>query len=359
MRRLPYFLMVAGGFVMGVSGLGDLLILTRRPQGHILSADAAPQHNAARLQVQRRGSMAASAPVAVRASSPAGLLATWARQGIESFIAAQKILLDLTAQQYALGMGMIRERARFPSLLPGASSILELAGQGVTSFVGVQKILLELTVGESKIAIEALKKGLRLPPAASAMADLVESGVSTFIDMQQRLLETTVTETQAAIEAYRAGRPMMTGEHAAQLARRGVLSFVEAHKKFLDAVSEQVEKATQGNGDAKPAVSSTERSKELTALARDAADKFVDAQRKLLHLAVDQLEPKTPKPRGRGRPAPQTSMAALTQKTIRNFTEAQKSLLDLAVKPIRRAETFAVAEATHARRVQAKKRKKK
>jgi hypothetical protein len=274
--------------------------------------------------------MAASA-VYVRASSPAAMLANWARQGIDSFIAAQRILLDLTAQEYALGMGMVKERVRIPNLLP-IGSMVEMAGQGVTAFIGVQKILLELAAGETVVAITALKKGLGLSPATGAMADIVQTGVGTFISMQQQFLVAAENETKAAIEAYRAGKPMMTGSHAAELARHAVEAFVETQKTFLDAVAEQVNMATQPPKDARKTIEARQP-KELTSLARAGVDKFIDAQRKLLHLAVDQFEAED-KPRPRKR-EPHTSVAELTQKSIQNFTTAQKSLLDLAIKPIR------------------------
>ena len=42
-----------------------------------------------------------------RASPPANPLMGWARQGIQSFVAAQRILLDLAAQENALLVGMV------------------------------------------------------------------------------------------------------------------------------------------------------------------------------------------------------------------------------------------------------------
>ena len=42
-------------------------------------------------------------------SSPSSMLTGWARQGVQSFVAAQKIIMDLAAQENALLIGMVRE----------------------------------------------------------------------------------------------------------------------------------------------------------------------------------------------------------------------------------------------------------
>ena len=62
--------------------------------------------------------------------SLAATLAHWARQGMESFVATQKILLDLTAQQNSLALGFVRERVNFSPLRP-LTAMVDLAGQGM------------------------------------------------------------------------------------------------------------------------------------------------------------------------------------------------------------------------------------
>ena len=64
------------------------------------------------------------------ASSPASHLAGWARQGVESFVAAQKILLDLAAQENALVFGMVRERLSKPAFRPD-NTIAKMVDKGV------------------------------------------------------------------------------------------------------------------------------------------------------------------------------------------------------------------------------------
>src|ERR1039458_9609828 len=57
---------------------------------------------------------------AAQTSEPASTLAHWARQGMESFVATQKILLDLAAQQNSFTLGFVRERVNFSPQLDAA-----------------------------------------------------------------------------------------------------------------------------------------------------------------------------------------------------------------------------------------------
>jgi hypothetical protein len=76
----------------------------------------------------------------------------------------------------------------------------------------------------------------------------------------------------------------------------------------------------------------------LTRLAREGVEKYIDAQKKLLDLAIDQLE-STGRTTGEGieaaRKEARTSWGELTQKSVHNIVTARKSLMDLAVKPLR------------------------
>src|SRR5208283_5925850 len=81
-----------------------------------------------------------------RASPPSNPLMGWARQGIESFVAAQKIVLDLAAQENALLFGMVRENLGKPGFRPDAT-LAGLADKGVKNVTTAGKILLDLAAG--------------------------------------------------------------------------------------------------------------------------------------------------------------------------------------------------------------------
>jgi len=79
-----------------------------------------------------------------------------------------------------------------------------------------------------------------------------------------------------------------------------------------------------------------ERIKVLTEMTRDGAEKYMEAQKKLLNLAIEQME-KIGKGKGdhkesSRKPAP-ALLGELTEKSVHNLVTAEKSLLDLAVKP--------------------------
>jgi len=293
--------------------------------------------------------MPAKAKVPSPAPSAASQVAGWARQGIESFVAAQRILLDLAAQENALLIGMVRERLSKPSFRPGVP-IAHIADKGFENFTAAGKVLLDLAAGQTGLVLDGVKEGLRLPVAACAVADVVRHRVDTFIGMQKHLLDAATEQTHAVAQSYRDGKGLMPGARLAELTRQGIVGFVETEKKFLDLVAHEVTAATKdGKKNGKPA---RDRFKLLTELAREGVEKYIDAQKKLLNLAIDQLEAVGEAAAGRKevvRKEPSTSWAELTEKSVRNLVTAQKSLMDLAIKPIKEPVTDEVRKASRAR----------
>lgn len=286
--------------------------------------------------------MSAAAQAITGASTAvAGRMAKWARQGIDSFVAVQKILLELTAQQNALAIGMVRERLRIPDLRPG-EAIANMADQGVATMTGAGKILLDLAAGETDLVVDGLKEAFRLSPAAGSVAEVVRHRVDTFVAMQKRLLNAAAEQTHEMAESYKEGKGLAAGSSVAELARRALTDFVDTEKKFLDMVVADVNAATEAaKAGHKP---SRSRSKVLTQMARDGVNQYIDAQKKLLDLAIDQVQ-SARKAAGEVAEAmeaePRTSWAELTQKSVKNFATAQKSLMDLATKPAKATEATA------------------
>ena len=67
-------------------------------------------------------------------SSFVSLLTGWAQQGVQSFFATQRILLDLAMRQNASVMHSVREQLSDPHHSP-AAILGEVAGDGVTNFI--------------------------------------------------------------------------------------------------------------------------------------------------------------------------------------------------------------------------------
>jgi len=78
----------------------------------------------------------------------------------------------------------------------------------------------------------------------------------------------------------------------------------------------------------------------LVEMVREGGDQFIEAQKKLVNLAVHQLEAarkaaETEKEKAIEVPQEaRTTLAEVTGKSVQNFVAAQKSLMDLAIKPI-------------------------
>jgi hypothetical protein len=157
--------------------------------------------------------------------------------------------------------------------------------------------------------------------------------------MQKRLLDAAAEQTHEMAESYREGKGLMgAGASVVELARRGIESFVETEKKFLDLAAHEVATATKGDGEGrKPA---PERYKVLTGLAREGSEKYIEAQKKLVNLAIEQMESAGEMAEERAEAARtevRTALGHLTEKSVRNFVTAQKSLMDLIGKPAKAA----------------------
>jgi len=266
---------------------------------------------------------AAAAPA--RLSALAGLSQNWARQGAESAAAALKIISDLTAQEVALLIGMLRERVNRKAL----ASTVEAYGRVVVGTADAGKIMLDLAAGETAVVAEGVKDVLQLGPSFAALVDFIPRGVGTLVDMQKSLLETISEQTTEATKAYADGRPWVNPLGAARAVRDGIEQFILTQKMLLDQVAEQVTIATAG-GQAKPYRKS--RASAAIDATREGVEKFIEAQKAVLELVVERAQAE--ESRARVKPAPSTSFAELTRKSVQNFTDAQKSLLDLALRPL-------------------------
>jgi len=266
-----------------------------------------------------------------RESSFVSLLTGWAQQGVQSFFATQRILLDLAMRQNASVMHSVRQQLSDPHYSPTAI-LGEVAGEGVTNFIEGQRILLELGQKQNEILMSGVKERVGDWPAAHAVTDLVRRSVETFIEMQQEFLKIADKQTHTWLEAAKAGKPYHT-EHLVDLAREGMEKFVKAQKQFMDVIADETAKATGGkrtNGARKV------KKTELSALARHATESFIDAQKKLVDLAGQQMNTSV-KTAGKTlellKPFPFVPLADLTREGVKSYVDAQRALMDVMVKP--------------------------
>jgi hypothetical protein len=209
--------------------------------------------------------------------------------------------------------------------------MVDLAGQSMANFVAAQKILLDLAAEENALFQSGMKDGLGLTGIPAAMTDVMREGVNALVAMQKKFLDMAGHQTKAAVVAIRDGKPF-EGKDLAEITREGLETFIHTQKKFLDMVTEVT--AEETNGKPRKTLKAADRRK-IAQLAKEGMDKFIDSQKQLLDLANHQIgcAMKTAGEMVRPSPEPSTSLGDVARRGVENFINAQKSLLDVAMKP--------------------------
>lgn len=287
-----------------------------------------------------------------RPSSFLSLLTGWMQQGVESFFATQRILIDVAMRQNTLIMKNLQETLSDPEHSPVAI-LSELAVEGTSSFIEAQRILLNLAQQENSIVLNGIKERVSGSTRATAMSDLLRRSIDTFIAMQHDFLKTTSKHTIAWLEAVKDGKGYKP-THLIDMAREGMDHFVGAQKRFLDVVAQETGKMASG----KPEHITKMKKTEMSKLAREATDSFIDAQKKLLDVVGHQMNinlqaaTKTVEMLSPMRLMP---VANVTGEGVKNFVNAEKAVIESMIKgrepkvitthkrPARRRKTKAMA----------------
>lgn len=273
-----------------------------------------------------------SSRVHPRETSFVSILSGWAQQGVQSFFATQRILLDLAMRQNANVMQALRQQLSDPHHSPTAI-LSEVAGEGMSNFIEGQKVLLDLGKQQNEILMTAVKERIGDWPPAQAITDLLQRSVETFIHMQEEFLKIAGKQTHTWVEAAKSGKTYQP-EHFIDLAREGMENFVKAQKQFLDVIAEETAKAT-GSKRANGAIKKVKKT-ELSVLARQATESLIDAQKRLVDVAGRQMNTHV---KGAGkslellRPFPFLPFADLTREAVKSYVDAQKALMDVMVRP--------------------------
>jgi hypothetical protein len=260
-------------------------------------------------------------------------------QGVDSFFATQRILLDLAMRQNAGVMNMLRDRLADSRHSP-AAIVTEMTGEGVSNFIEAQQVLLDLAQRQNEIMMQGVKERIGDSAPAAAMANVVRRTVDTFIEMQQDFLKLATKQTHSWVESAKSGKPY-TGDRFVDLAREGMERFVQAQKRFLDVIEEETGKVTGKHHEPAKKIKKTE----IANLAKEATDSFVDAQKKLFAVAGRQMDlnvKAVTRTRDMFKPLPFVPLADVTRQGVKSFVEAQKALMDVMVK-----RTPGTHEATH------------
>lgn len=267
----------------------------------------------------------------LRPSSFLSLMTGWVEQGVESFFATQRVLVDVAMRQNAAITKTFTEGISDPDHSPGAI-LSELAIEGTSSFTEAQKILLNLAQQENEILMNAGKERIAGSARGLAVTDLVRRSLDTFIKMQNEFLATTSRQTINWLEAVKAGKGYQN-THLIEVAREGMETFVQSQKKFLDVIAQETAKIVNGRHDhTVKAVKKTE----LTKLASEATDSFIEAQKKLLDVMGQQMSVNL-KAATRTlelvSPSRLMPVANITGEGVKSFVAAEKALIESMVKP--------------------------
>jgi len=210
--------------------------------------------------------------------------------------------------------------------------LTELAVEGTSSLVEVQRTLLNLAHQENDIILNGVKERIGGFVPAVAMTDLVRRSLDTLLGMQQELLTTTSKQTLDWLQSKKTGKGKRAA-HLAEFAREGVETFARAQKKFLEVVAQEAEKATSGK---KEPEGKTGKKTELADLAREAGNAFVEAQKRLLDVMGQQMNVNldvTTRALEFISPSRLVPVASRTGEGVRDFVNAETSLLGSFIKP--------------------------
>jgi hypothetical protein len=260
-----------------------------------------------------------------RPSSLVSLLSGWVQQGMESFFATQRILVDVAMRQNASAMKAMRESLSDPEHSPVAL-LTELAVEGTANYIDAQRILLDLVQRENELLMEGMKERTIGSNPATAMVNLVRRTVDGFVDMQQEFLTMAGEQSQNWLTDVQNGKPF-DRDRLVEVAREGMENFVAAQKKFLDVIAEETTLATSDHHERG---GKTGKKTDVATLARESANALVDAQKKLLDVASAQMKANLKiANRSADMLAPfRLPLAKLTGEGVKTFVDAEKAMID-------------------------------
>lgn len=267
--------------------------------------------------------------VEARESSFVRLLSGWVQQGVENFFATQRILVDLAMRQNGGVIEVLREKLTAPDFCPVAVA-KEFAEEGLGNFIEGQKLLVSLAERENEILATGMKERVGGFRVTDALMNTIYRSIDTFVEIELEYLKSASKHVHGRLAAVKAGE-MYKGDTVVELAREGLETFVEAQKKFLHVVSEEMSTLTEG----KEMVVSKAKKTELTELAREAADSFIDVEKKLMDVAARQVHVSLKAASTAAKMMPTVryrDIPDLTREGFRSFVEAEKAVIESVTK---------------------------
>jgi hypothetical protein len=251
----------------------------------------------------------------------------WTQQGIDSFLATQRILTDFAMSKSTGALKSLQEGVTDKESSPVAI-LTELAAEGAASVTEAQRVLLTLVEQENGIAMDGIAENIAGSAAAVSVVKRLRRSVDILLQMQQEFLTIANKFAQDGLKNNKVGK-IPDGTCVIDAARDAIDNFVRAQKKLLDIVVEEEAKSRGGRAD------DGKKKTEMSALAREAASAFIDAQKSLLDLAGQQVNVNL---QAATRVADMTKVLrlnpfpAITGEGVKSFVDAEKAVLDSLMK---------------------------
>ncbi len=282
--------------------------------------------------MQTTGTKPEAAGTRTRVSAPVSLVTELTRQGVDSALATQRIMLDLVMRQNATTVNALRGIVS-GTRPPKPDGFIEVAGEGLANFIAAQRVLLNTALRQNEIMMNGAKERMA-GPRTGVIMDMLRRSVETFIDMQQHLLTIAERQTNSWMEQTKTGKTPDT-KGLTDLFEDGMEQFVRSQKKLLDMIAEESGKAAEAAKQMETAPQA-EPATDLTEILRQSAGSFIDMQKKLLDVAGKQVDVSVKAARRAMdfvTPSMRTSVADMMRQYVENVVAAQKSMLDVMMKP--------------------------
>lgn len=275
------------------------------------------------------------------AMNPMAMFADMVRQGVDNFVATQKMMLDLAAHQNQVMADAMKNSFGLTGLAP---TMADLAGQGVQTFLNSQKMLLDLGVQQNHVALSALKNWAGSNPAAQSILEMLERGGQSYVEMQKRMLEMAGQQNEMAMQAAKDGRPAPAGmpmEQIAEFSKQGVQAWVDSQKRMLDMIQEQTHNLSDrareraaAKADAKPqdAPAGTAPAGDFTSMAKSSFEQYMEMNKKFLEMAGQQMAEMTKAFSGGMTYRPPVTLQDLARQGVDAWVNTQRAMLDLTFK---------------------------
>jgi hypothetical protein len=268
------------------------------------------------------------------------MFAEMVRQGVDNFVATQKMMLDLAAHQ---GEVMADAMKKNFGLAGWAPAMADLAGQGMQAFLSSQKMMLDLGLQQNRVALGALKTWAGSNAAAQSILEMLERGGQSYVEMQKQMLEMAGQQTELAMKAAKEGRPgaaALPMEQIAEFSKQGVQAWVESQKRILDMIQQQTHKLsdktkeqTEAKSEAKPeAAAAPAPAGDFAAMARSSFEQYLEMNRKFMEMAGQQMAEMTKAFTGGVTYRPPVTLQDLARQGLDAWVNTQRAMLDLTFR---------------------------